>query len=195
MWEWIVSIMSYRSRAVCPKGSMCFIARWISKARVNFKSYWDFSHAKVLCWTVTRWKEVKVMSSLRVYICFSQRSFIIDFNGARPVYPKLKWVGICIHYGLINQFPSVTVYKKHLQYHSTTRLIATSLADYDGVFIILNVSAPAEICMPYISLISLILGILFSAVTTAELTTSKLKAKVLFEFFSPLFSLLFHSFL
>lgn len=132
MWEWIVSIMSYRSRTVCPKGSTCFIARWISKARVNFKSYWDFSHAKVLCWTVTRWKEVKVMSSLRVYICFSQRSFIIDFNGARPVYPKLKWVGICIHYGPISQFPSVTVYKKHLQYHSTTRLIATSLADYDG---------------------------------------------------------------
>lgn len=118
------------------------------------------------------------MSSFRVYICFSQRSFIIDFNGVRPVYPKLNSeLGICIHYRVISQFKSIIVHKKHRQYHSTTRLIGTSLADYDSsLYHFTSVSASAEICMSYTSLISLILGILFSAVTTAELTTSKLKA-------------------
>lgn len=124
------------------------------------------------------------MSSLRVYICFSQTSFIIDFNDARSVYPKLNTeFGICIHYRLINQFKSIIVHKKHRQCHSTTRLICTSLADYDGfLYHFTSVSASAEICMPYTSLISLILGILFSAVTTAELTTSKLKACFFFSF-------------
>lgn len=124
------------------------------------------------------------MSSLRVCICFSQRSFIIDFHGARPVYPKLNSeLGICIRCRLISQFNSIIVCKKHRQYHSTTRLIGTSLADYDGfLYHFTSVSASAEICMPYTSLISLILGILFSAVTTAELTTSKPKACFFFCF-------------
>lgn len=39
--------------------------------------------------------------------------------------------------------------------------------------------------MLYTSLISLILGILFSAVSTAELTTSKLKARFFFCFLFP----------
>lgn len=124
------------------------------------------------------------MSSSRVYICFSQASFIIDFNDARSVYPKLNTeFSICIHYRLINQFKSIIVHKKRQQCHSTTRLIGTSLADYDGfLYHFTSVSASAEICMPYTSLISLILGILFSAVTTAELTTSKLKACFFFSF-------------
>jgi len=124
------------------------------------------------------------MSSLRVYICFSQSSSVIDFNGARPVYPKLNSeLGICIRYRLIHQFKSLIVHKKHRQYHSTTRLIGTSLADYDGFLYHFTSDTPsAEICMPYTSLISLISRILFSAVTTDELRTSKLKA--LFFFFS-----------
>lgn len=135
------------------------------------------------------------MSSLRVYICFSQRSFIIDFNGARPVYPKLNSeLGICTHYRLISQFKSIIVHKQHRQYHSTTRLIGTSLADFDGfLYHFTSVSASAELCMPYTSLISLILGILFSAVTTAEMTTSKLKA-CFFVLFGVFF-LSFYSFL
>lgn len=131
------------------------------------------------------------MSSSRVYICFSQTSFIIDFNDARPVYPKLNSeFSICIHYRLINQFKSIIVHKKHRQRHSTTRVIRTSLADYDPfLYHFTSVSVSAEICMPYTGLISLILGILFSAVATAELTTSKLKA--CFSFF---FSCFIHSF-
>lgn len=117
------------------------------------------------------------MSSLRVYICFSQRSFIIDFNGARPVYPKLnRESGIYICYRLISQFKSIAVHKKHRLCHSTTRLIGTSLADYAAfLYHFTSVSASAESCVPYNSLIRLILGILFSAVTTTELTTSKPK--------------------
>lgn len=127
------------------------------------------------------------MSSLRLYICFSQRSFIIDFNGARPIYPKLNSeLGICIHYRLIRQFKSIIVHKKHRQYHSTTRLIGTSLAHYDGfLYHFTSASASAEICMSQTSLISLILSILFSAVTTAELATSKLKACFFFCLFFP----------
>lgn len=126
------------------------------------------------------------MSSLRVCICFSQGSFIIDFNGAKPEYPKLNSEpGICIHYRLIHKFRSLFVHTEHRQQHSTPRLIGTSSADYDGfLYQLTSVSAAAETCMPYTSLISFILGILFSAVSTAELTTSKLKA-CFFLFFSP----------
>lgn len=111
------------------------------------------------------------MSSLRVYICFSQRSFIIGFNGARSVYPKLNSeLGICMHYRLLSQIKSIIAAKKHRQYHSTIKLIDMSLADYDGfLYHFTSVSASSKVCMSYTSLISLILGKLFSAVTTAEL--------------------------
>lgn len=117
------------------------------------------------------------MSSLRVYICYSQRSFIIDFNGARPVYPKLnRESGIYTRYRLLSQFKSIVAHK-HRQCHSTTRLIGTSLVDYAAfLYHFTSVSASAESCVSYTSLIRLILGILFSAVTTTELTNSKLKA-------------------